>query len=70
MEGIVPLKVSTSQHMNHFDKEYGSLSRMFKIMKVVKYFAPNYGQPGTTLWNSIWDDLSPYLFAKTKSRQE
>ena len=30
MEGIVLLKVSMSQHINHFDREGGSLSRMYK----------------------------------------
>jgi hypothetical protein len=77
-DGVPPLKLLNAQHVTHFDKNGVSLSRMKRIMKVIRYFGEVRGvwkighgsniwngETVTKLWAGIWDDVKPYLFTKT-----
>ena len=67
------------QGINHFDKEGAALSRMRRVMAVVKEYAirrnvwkpkgaSNYwkGDTVTKLWDAVWLDMGPHLVTVTK----
>jgi hypothetical protein len=80
-DGVPPLKLLGCIHVKHFDKDGKGLSRMIRIMKVVKHFAimrgvwkprgaVNFwdGETVTKLWTAIWDDIRTYLLTPTQLR--
>jgi len=77
-DGVPPLKVLAAPQVNHFDKEGATLSRMRRVMNVVKHFGEqrgvwkphnvtNFWNGGTVtkLWDGIWNDVKPYLVTRT-----
>ena len=81
IEGVTPLKYLKSPQVVHFDKDGSSLARMRRVMNVVKHYAiqkdawePRWnatifwnGETVTHLWDSIWEDVAPYLLTRTQT---
>ena len=81
IEGVTPLKYLKSPQVVHFDKDGSSLARMRRVMNVVKHYAIQKdvweprrnatkfwnGETVTHLWDSIWEDVAPYLLTRTQT---
>lgn len=78
-EHVPPLKTLSPKDVNHCDRGGADLSRMKRLMKVVKYFACKRGvwkpltataywngETVTKLWDGIWNDLMPHLLTITQ----
>ena len=78
-ESVPPLKYISTKQVSHFDIDGASISRMRRVMKIVRHFdefrnvweprnVPNYwnGETVTQLWNGIIEDIMPYLLTETK----
>lgn len=78
-EHVPPLKTLSPRDVNHCDHGGADLSRMKRLMKVVKYFACQRGvwkpltataywngETVTKLWDGIWNDLMPHLLTITQ----